>query len=208
MGLIAKQPAGLAFVAYTEPHRGPGDAGYTSDKTHFCVCHPAPGKWRGPKAWYTHRHSAVQTPARGRPRPLAGGARHQITAVMCAHLSATSGITARTWDTSSSYACRVYPRRMRSSMYVDPLCAGMCSCLHTLGREAMTCRVEWGRHCRVGRGGRAVLKNGRGAWDLQARRPRWADCPAAHAGLSPGGQAGWKLSSKGQPGGQTGQLPC
>ena len=52
--------------------------------------------------------------------------------------SATPGIISRARLIKSKYTSRVYPRRMRSKVEVDPLCAGMCNCLQTFGVRAMT----------------------------------------------------------------------
>ena len=59
--------------------------------------------------------------------------------------NATPGISRRARATRSRYASRVYPLRMRSSTELDPLCAGMCSCLVTLGLVAMTRRTSSGK---------------------------------------------------------------
>jgi hypothetical protein len=40
----------------------------------------------------------------------------------------TCGTTALMCRTSCEYAVRVYPRRMRASVSLWPLCAGMCTC--------------------------------------------------------------------------------
>ena len=57
----------------------------------------------------------------------------------------TPGTAPRIRSTNESYASRVYPRRMRASIVLEPLCAGMCSCRLMLGCREMTCKVPTGR---------------------------------------------------------------
>ena len=59
--------------------------------------------------------------------------------------TATPGTRSRARRTRSTYASLVYPRRMRSNTVVLPLCAGMCSCLHTFGLDAMTFKTSSGK---------------------------------------------------------------
>mmetsp|Transcript_5906 Transcript_5906/g.24191 ORF Transcript_5906/g.24191 Transcript_5906/m.24191 type:complete len:214 (-) Transcript_5906:1070-1711(-) len=59
--------------------------------------------------------------------------------------SATPGISLRARSTRSRYASLVYPRRIRSSTELEPLCAGTCSCFATLALDAMTRKTSSGK---------------------------------------------------------------